>query len=378
MGDPSSMTVVWVSGVATLVAIVGALTLWSRVRGPGALRVLQRLLLVGLCQLTAVLVVFTAVNHEYGFYSSWGELVDAAPGGDPAIIEGEAKPPLEDPSSEPPSPSPTSAAASPTPAAPPPPDPAPFTPGPFDTMTLHLVGDASRFEGDVYVRTPPGYDPSKPGGYPVLLALGGAPGQPTDAINGLRLPDALEAAVAAGELPPTVIVAAQTNVNDEDRGCTDIPGSDQVATWLTRDVPTLVRAHFAIAPDTRWSVIGLSSGGYCAGHLALTQPDLFAAGISIAGANLPDAPELRDTSAERQASDLRNLAAAGVARPVAILAAASEQDLATARDAKALQKAAGPGVTVDLEMEPKGGHNFAVWAAMVPPALTWLGTHQGG
>lgn len=381
MGDPSSKTVVLVSAVATVVVVVATLLLWSRVRGPGVLRVLQRLVLIGLCQVTALLTVFTAVNHEYGFYSSWGEIVDAAPDGEPTIIEGEAMPPLANPSSEPsgapsdPSSSPAGTAPSPSAAAP---DPAPFAPGPFDTLTLHLVGDASKFEGDVYVRTPPGYDPRKPGGYPVLLALGGSPGQPTDAINGLRLPEALEAAVAAGQLPPTIIVAATTNVNDEDRGCADIPGGDQVATWLTKDVNTLVRTHFAIAPDTRWSVIGLSSGGYCAGRLTLVHNDLFAAGVSLAGGNLPDGRDLRDTSEERRAYDLRTLVAAGVSRPVAFLAAASEQDLATAKDARALLKVTGPGVKIDLEIVPKGGHNFAVWAGMVPPALTWLGTHLGG
>ncbi len=121
-------------------------------------------------------------------------------------------------------------------------------------------------------------------------------------------------------------------------------------------------------------MLGLSEGGWCAVRLALTDPTQFAAAISLSGGDAPDAPALRHTVAERHANDLRTLAGGGATAPVDLLLAATRRgDATTATDARALQRAAGHGVRVDLELLERGGHNFAVWTQMTPPALAWLG-----
>ena len=53
---------------------IAALLLWGRVRGAGGVQVAQRLGLVVLCQLTAVLLASVALNREYVFYESWSDL----------------------------------------------------------------------------------------------------------------------------------------------------------------------------------------------------------------------------------------------------------------------------------------------------------------
>lgn len=358
MSDPRSIAVVAAAAALAALALVATLVAWGRVRGPWAIRTAQRTALLLGCQVAAVLLAFALVNHANGFYDSWDELVDPTPAV-PVVSTGS-------PVATAPSSSARSAARSPSPQH------AVFVPGQSGTQTGQATGALSGITGEIDVWTPPGYDPSRPGGYPVLLALGGHPGQPIDAISGLRLEAGVTAAVQSGTLRPSIVVAATTNIRGRDRGCADVPGGDQVATWLTQDVPALVASGFDVSTTDRWSVIGLSSGGYCAVRLALTDPTQFVAAVSIAGDNRPDAVDLRSASA----NDLRSMAKRGATPAVHVLAAASKQDADTANDALALQAAAGPGVGVDLETAERGGHNWAVWASMVPPALTWLGSHQ--
>ena len=49
--------------------------LWSRVRGPRALRAATRVTLLGLSQVTAVLLVAALLNDYGYFYGSWSELL---------------------------------------------------------------------------------------------------------------------------------------------------------------------------------------------------------------------------------------------------------------------------------------------------------------
>src|SRR5919199_3870273 len=62
------------SVLLAVAAPVGALLLWGRVRGAEGLRAAQRLGLLVLCQLTAVLLASVALNHEFAFYDSWSDL----------------------------------------------------------------------------------------------------------------------------------------------------------------------------------------------------------------------------------------------------------------------------------------------------------------
>lgn len=376
MPGPSSSVFVVIMAVVTVLAVISALVLWNKVRGHSVLRVSQRVALVVLCQLTAVGLALAAVNHANVFFVTWAELGGAAGTGTVTIQgDGHSRPHAGDGAapgrSTPPMPPVGAGAGStqPPPAGP----PAGYVPTAGGAMQAQFVGPVSGVSGDLVVWTPPGYDAHHAGGYPVILALDGYPGQPIDSINGLDLPTAIPAAIAAGQLAPSIVVSATTNVDGKNWGCADAPGGPQVGTWLTRDVPALLSRDFAVQSGARWAVLGLSEGGWCAARLALTDPTQFAAAISLSGGNAPDAPHLRHTAADRHANDLRTLAGNGATPPVDLLLAASHQDPGMEPDARALQQAAGPGVHVDLELLDHGGHNWEVWKQMTPPALTWLG-----
>ncbi|MEO6822305.1 MAG: hypothetical protein ABI468_07595, partial [Candidatus Nanopelagicales bacterium] len=61
--------------VLCIIAPLVTLVVWSRVRGPVVLRWLQRLLLVLMAQLLAVLAAFVILNNQYAFYVSWHDLL---------------------------------------------------------------------------------------------------------------------------------------------------------------------------------------------------------------------------------------------------------------------------------------------------------------
>ncbi len=56
-------------------APLATVVLWSRLKGPGPVRVLQRLALIAVCQVTAIAVVATLINNSFYFYTSWADLL---------------------------------------------------------------------------------------------------------------------------------------------------------------------------------------------------------------------------------------------------------------------------------------------------------------
>ena len=74
MWGPQSSAVLVLGILLAVAAVGGTLVAWSRVRGPAALRVLQRVGLVLLCQLTAVGVVGVTINRLDGFFATWTDV----------------------------------------------------------------------------------------------------------------------------------------------------------------------------------------------------------------------------------------------------------------------------------------------------------------
>lgn len=361
MWGPQSIAVLVVAIALAVATIAATLWGWARVRGPAVLRGLQRIGLVLLCQVMAVAVVGVAINRLDGFFATWTDVAGI----------------LQDVGGTVPTDIPSSSSGHRAVTARPP--DADAARGPFrwsgGVWRLHTRGADSGVTGDILVWTPPGYDRHRPGGYRVLLALSGYPGTPVTTINGLDLPSGVASRMAAGRLPPTLVVTATTNIGGRNWDCADIPGGPQVATWLTRDVVGLVRTSFDVAPG-RWTAIGPSTGAYCSVRLALTAPAQIRAAIAIAGENAADSPAFgRDRA---HAEDLCTLAASGAHPAVSLFLAASRQDGSTAEDARALAAAAGPGVAATVHLADDGGHSWRVWAGLAGQGLDWLGAQQAG
>ncbi|WP_327169152.1 alpha/beta hydrolase [Streptomyces subrutilus] len=332
----------------TVLAILAALLLWNRLPGPRWLRWPARVLMLGLCQLTAICVVATWINGSYGLYSSWDDLLGTDAGQDAGAMTG------------------------------PPVGRARFTADGDGTRSTYFRGSHSKLAGRVTVWTPPGYD--APGAdrtrFPVLVLLHGYPGTPRTWIDLGEMPGALTRLVQRGTAHPFIVVIPEIYPGGVNTDCSNVPGR-RIADWLAQDVPELVARTFRTLPSPAgWGLMGVSTGGFCAAKLPLQYPKVFRAGAALDPDPLTGDPEVLPDPVLRERNSPLWLVAHARTADVGLFLATSAQD----RDSPPAQlatfaaAAAGTGVRVRTLVRPAGGHNFQTWIGMYPEALGWLST----
>ncbi|MFD0354014.1 alpha/beta hydrolase [Streptomyces sp. NPDC127110] len=332
---------------ATAAAMLLALLAWNRVPGPGPVRWAVRVVMLGLCQLTAVCVVAAWTNAGFGLYASWDDLLGTGGRGASAMTG-------------------------------PPVGRAKFTPGANGTRSTYFRGSHSKLAGQVIVWTPPEYD--APGAdrtrFPVLVLLHGYPGSPGSWFDLGSMPDALEQLVELGAVRPFVLVVPEIYPGGVNTDCSDTP-SRKVATWLARDVPELVARNFRTLPGPKgWGLMGVSTGAFCAVKLPLQYPGVFRAGAALDPDPLTGDPEVLADPVLRERNSPMWLAGHAKGADVGLFLATSAQDEdSPPRQLADFTRAAqGTGIRVKTLVRPSGGHNFQTWSGMYPDALGWLST----
>ncbi len=134
---------------------------------------------------------------------------------------------------------------------------------------------------DLYVYLPPGYDPSL--AYPLIVFLHGADVDEHDFLDPGDL-EALDRAMACGEIPPAVVAAPDGTYGGLNRVISThslwVNGlggrfEDHVVAEV---VPYLMR-NYSIRPERQaHALLGVSAGGYGAMSIALKHRDLFGVG----------------------------------------------------------------------------------------------------
>lgn len=342
---------------ATAGAVLATLLLWSRVPGPAPARWLARVLLIGLCQVTAICVVAAWINTSYGLYASWDDLLGRAGGSGPVAMPG------------------------------PPPDRARFLRGDAGMQQTYVRGPRSALSGQVMVWTPPQYDEPRfrrtP--FPVVILLHGIPGSPQSWLDQGHMPADFAKLLRAGTTHPFILAVPVINPGGLDTDCADIPGH-KIATWLSTDVPEVIRQHFRTGKGPRsWGLLGISTGGYCAAKLPLQYPRVFGAGAALdpdplngeQGA-LTD-PVLREHNSPTWLVAHAKPAADG-AGGVGLFLATSRQDRSSPPSLieQFEQAASGSGVRLRTMLAPAGGHNYHTWISMYPAAFAWLSEELTG
>ncbi|MFE2329782.1 alpha/beta hydrolase, partial [Streptomyces sp. NPDC059385] len=284
--------------VLTVLAVLAALLLWNRIPGPGWVRWPARLVMIGLCQLTAICVVATWINDSYGLYSSWDDLLGTGAGQDPGSMTG------------------------------PPVGRATFTPSGDGTRTTYFRGSHSKLAGQVTVWTPPQYD--APGAdrtrFPVLMLLHGYPGTPRTWIDLGRMPGALNELVDLGAAHPFILVIPEIYPGGVNTDCSNIPDR-KVADWLAKDVPDLVARKFRTLPAPGgWGLMGVSTGGFCAAKLPLQYPKAFRAGAALDPDPLTGDPEVLSDPVLRERNSPMWLVEHAKKADVGLFLATSAQD----------------------------------------------------
>jgi S-formylglutathione hydrolase FrmB len=174
-------------------------------------------------------------------------------------------------------------------------------------------GRKSGFTGKVWVWAPPQYFQPEYAtkGFPVLIALPGGLGYPTNYWFGpdLQLQEDVYDWSQDGKSLPFIVVMPALNPDKQYHDCSDIPGQQKMGTWLTQDVPDLVRENFrTLGTRDGWGFMGSSSGGFCALKSVLQYPGTFKAAIASGPDIVPDSPLWRGNAAAMRANDPRQLA----------------------------------------------------------------------
>jgi enterochelin esterase-like enzyme len=348
--------------LAALVALAvpaAAVAGWHRLGQPGPAGVLTRIGVLAGCQLTTLALVGVLVNDTFAFYSSWTDLLGVGPrAGQPASAPGSLDRSL-------------SAVLARDAQA-----------GVGTMVPLPIRGTRSGVRaGPAAVYLPPQYgDPSYANrSFPVVELLSGFPGGPATWVRTLHLPNVLDSLIRSGRSAPFIAVVPVQNVaSPRDTECVNVVGGPQVETYLTYDVRAAVDRAFRASQDgSGWTVLGDSTGGYCAADLALRHPDLFTAAVSIAGYNAPahdattrnlfgDQPELARLFSPAWLVEHQQRG------PLHLLLISSKPDRTAYRATEQLRSLVRPPLQLATLVLPSGGHNFRTFAAELPVAFGWL------
>jgi S-formylglutathione hydrolase FrmB len=171
---------------------------------------------------------------------------------------------------------------------------------------------------------------------------------------------------------------------------TDMDGGYRYWTFLSEELPEVVRAFFPLSAEREMNfVAGLSMGGYGAFKLALRRPEMFAAAASLSGA-------LDVVAMFRERGDEWREEIAGIFGSEERVAG-SDNDLFALADELAARKAPRPRLyqccgrsdglleqnrrfkahLARLKMkvsyrEGPGGHNWDYWDRMIQRVVRWL------
>ncbi|AZQ70435.1 alpha/beta hydrolase-fold protein [Streptomyces abikoensis] len=354
----------------TLVVIAVAVTalvlwLWPRAAKKGPLAFASRLGMLVLVQLCVLSVLLVAANNEFGFYSTWKELlgqnsrkqaVRAGSG------NGKRPPALTVKGQEPVGLGPKEKA------------------GQVDRIEIN--GPVTGLSMDGFAYLPPQYFQKghEKDTFPVIVSITGQPGQSINLITKAKVPQAASKAVMAGQMKPTIVLMLRPSVvADRDTNCTDVPGGPQALTFFNQDVPVAVNDVYRV-DNTRggWGAVGNSTGGYCALKMAMTNPYRYGAAAGLSTDLF--AREDRDTGdlyagnkQIKNESDLTWRLEHMPPPPVSLLLAASEKG--EEKYYAQMQKFAGkakPPTKVEKLVREEGGHNFVTWREEYPVVFRWL------
>ena len=318
-----------------------------------------------------LLVAGVALNDQYGFYSSWSDLlgrsgaVDQASAGAAPASALRATPRGTKPQAD------EVVAGGLATTRPPLPDPG---------RRQHFVvqGALSGLVGHVEVLLPEGYQQRSARTYPVLYALPGYPATPSTWLDSTDLPSMLDQLSTQGTLASAVVVSPQLELPaGRDTECVDGgSGRPAVETFLAHDVPAFLEAHLHLRTDrTSWTTLGFSMGGWCAAMLTMRHPSTFGSALVLGGYFQPlfdpsYVPFGRSSAAFR-GYDLET-AAATDPPPVAMWVFTSKADGLSYPTTRRFLQAARPPLSVTSTVQLDSGHRISVWLDALPRALGWL------
>ena len=239
-------------------------------------------------------------------------------------------------------------------------------------------GPISGIELEVDVIAPRGYSADDGRTYGVIEALHGFRGSPDAIIDALGSPEALQRAIDAGRIPPSIIVVPSLNVDSGEHDCANLGGRPAIATFVAQEVPRMIAATFPNVSRERaaWMVMGLSSGAYCAAWTAMTEPSQYGAAGVLSSYDRPTEGGL--ARAGRRVIERNTLSAMlGGRTPDGLrmwVLGAQDDPYDAGGTAKRLLAAAHGTDSVTADTPATGGHAWPLWVEGFPRLLEWWGS----
>ena len=232
------------------------------------------------------------------------------------------------------------------------------------------TGPSSGITLPVFVITPRDYSPTDGKTYAVIELLHGYPGEADGTMQGAQVQEALNNAIDAGIIPPTIIVGPSL--------CADIEGRPAVYTWVSHDVPEMIRHNFPNTTSNRdaWMIGGFSAGAYCAIWTALRTPETYGAAASLSGYDTQIEGQMTNQGDQYLADNTLSIMLANrTPDGMRIYAMAAGDDaVGGAYTALKMASAVKEPDSVTTDVPPTGGHAGPLWRAHIPTMLAWWGS----
>lgn len=218
---------------------------------------------------------------------------------------------------------------------------------------------------------------------PVIVLLAGYPGNPLDWEQAGLLKIMNDFAAKHKGLAPIVAVVDFEGMHDVDTECVDSKlGSAE--TYLTKDVPAYLKAHYQVQADpAQWTIAGYSAGGTCSSLIAIRNPGVYQNFMNISGDAMPSLATEKDTLgtlfdssvAEQQAHTPNLLLQAGNSLYRTMHGwyyyAESDKPAIVARIKAQAELAKKAGIDTQLR-GTSGHHSFEVWKQGYIEGLPWM------
>ncbi|WP_433856366.1 alpha/beta hydrolase [Streptomyces kronopolitis] len=258
---------------------------------------------------------------------------------------------------------------------------------PIGVTTLH--GPKSGFTGKVWVWAPPEYYEKRNAnkGFPVMEALPGSYGYPVNYWIGsdLKLEESLAQWSKDGTSLPFILVMPVLNPNDKQYyDGSDIPGQPKIGTWLSKDVPDLVRQNFrTLKTRDAWAIMGSSSGGFAALKNVLQNPETFKMAIPNGPDIVPDSPLWNGHAKEERENNpevlARRLIARGGPQVYVAFQDGSRENTVLPKVRKFISQYGHGPVHTRLQVVPDGTHSAATYVqGLGEGTMKWVSARMTG
>jgi len=237
-----------------------------------------------------------------------------------------------------------------------------------------------------YIYLPPAYLAAPRPQLPVLVLLGGQPGEPRAWVDSGQVQAMMDGFAERHQgLAPVVVIPDDLGSTFANPLCLN-SRLGQVQTYLTVDVPDWITGHLQVRPPGQgWAIGGFSEGGTCAIQLATQAPRLYRFFVDISGQAGPTLGSRQrtisrafrgDAAAFARVDPLLVLAHTRFPRSAGVFVAGASDRVYTPQQRTMYLAARRAGMNVMLMYLP-GGHDWRVWGGGLEHNVAWLASVLG-